>query len=214
MLVYVAGPYRRYTDHTVLYNIAQARIVAIDVWKAGHTAICPHLNTALFDCDSKLPDDRFLTGDLEILARCDAVVLVPGWQESLGTLNEVKYAKDRNIPIYEYPALPDPHQTEIACPEQSSMFIDVIMRLYRTHLDKNADYSPVNVLATGEVGLLTRLWDKTARLLSLSGFTFDIRLIEAFKPREAKHEPVEDSYLDLACYAIIGLILRAQKWGK
>lgn len=32
---------------------------------------------------------------------CDAVVLTPGWQQSLGTLAEIKRAEEHGIPVFE-----------------------------------------------------------------------------------------------------------------
>lgn len=110
MLIYIAGPYRPYQtegiEYTTKRNIAQARAIAIEVWHAGYVAICPHLNTANFEEDSGLPDERYLKGDLEILRRCDAVVLTPDWQHSKGASAEVEFAKDLKIPIWVYPELP------------------------------------------------------------------------------------------------------------
>ena len=42
--------------------------------------------------------------------------------------------------------------------------------MYQVYLEKNRDYSPMNILATGMVGVATRIWDKTARILSLLGW--------------------------------------------
>lgn len=72
--------------------------------------------------------------------------------------------------------------------------------------------SPYNILATGGVGSLTRIWDKTARLMSLGGF--DIGTGEYRGAKEASNESVEDTLRDLANYAIIELVRRDGKWGK
>lgn len=98
----VAGPYRLYPGRTSEQNIRQARDIAIDLWNAGHTAICPHLNTSNFENDTRLPDEAFLAGDLEILARCDAVVLTPDWEMSQGARGEVERANQLAIPCYVY----------------------------------------------------------------------------------------------------------------
>ena len=57
---YIAGPYRANTERGVLNNIRAAEAVAIEVWKAGHVALCPHLNSRLMGgiCDDKV----FFTG--------------------------------------------------------------------------------------------------------------------------------------------------------
>lgn len=177
-------------------------------------ALCPHLNTAHFDADSKLPDDVWLNGDLVMLARCDALVTVPGWQSSAGATDEVYLATDTGIEIWHYPELPPLHPVEQTRPEQIKGFIDTLMRMYRLHLSKNSDYSPANILGTGEVGLMTRLWDKMARLMNLTGFQIEVQRSEYQQPKDPKHESVDDSLIDLANYAVIGILLRLGVWGR
>jgi len=102
-LAYVAGPYRASTESGVVANIRAAEAVAVDLWQKGYAVICPHKNTALFG--GLAPDDVWLKGDLVMMERCDFVVLVPGWQFSSGTQAEVKRARERGIPVYEWPEL-------------------------------------------------------------------------------------------------------------
>jgi hypothetical protein len=90
--------YRAKTKVGIIRNILNARKVSKELWKKGYAVICPHSNTALFD--GICPDKWFLDGDLEILAKCDLLVLVKGWIHSTGTQNEVKYAKSLNIPVH------------------------------------------------------------------------------------------------------------------
>jgi hypothetical protein len=106
LVVYVAGPYRAKNGRTVDDNIAAARKIAIALWEAGHVALCPHLNTANFEDDSDLPDETYLDGDLQLLLRCDAIVMQPNWEESEGAIRERKFAEDNGTPVYEFPELP------------------------------------------------------------------------------------------------------------
>jgi hypothetical protein len=116
--------------------------------------------------------------------------------------------------VYIYPDIPPLHITEVRSPNQATRFAEVVMALYRVHLDKNADYSPANIAGTGEMGLATRLWDKMCRLLNLMGFRQKVELIGYEAPRYPKNESIEDTYMDLAVYGIIGLLLREGKWGN
>lgn len=210
MIVYVAGPYRGDVDR----NIAQARQIAVALWEAGHTALCPHLNTSHFEQDCKVPDERYLRGDLEMLAFCQAIVMTPDWESSSGARGEHAYAEELGIPIYVWPDIPSVHPTEVNCPFQAAAFRETMGKMYRVHLEKNHDYSPANILGTGQVGLITRLWDKMARLMNLSGF--HLKVIEGTyeAPRCPKHESIEDTLMDMSVYAIIGLLLRKNQWGK
>lgn len=101
MLIYLSGPYRG----NIAKNIEAARRVAVELWEQGYTVICPHLNTAFFERDCKITDD-YIRRDLEIVSRCDAVILLPGWQCSEGAREEKRAAEDLGIAVYEYPDRP------------------------------------------------------------------------------------------------------------
>lgn len=97
-VMYIAGPYRAKTIHGILENIRAAEQVAIKVWQVGAYALCPHLNTSFFD--GLVADRVFLEGTMEMLKRCDGIVLVPGWQHSKGSIAEVRWAMDNDKPVY------------------------------------------------------------------------------------------------------------------
>lgn len=99
-IAYIAGPYRADTIAGVRRNIETAREMAEHVWRIeGWGAICPHLNTALMD--GLVPDRKFLEVDLEILRRCDAVILAGVWWHSVGVLQECREANRLKLPIYD-----------------------------------------------------------------------------------------------------------------
>lgn len=210
MIIYISGKY----SGKISQNIADARKVAIKLWEAGHVVICPHLNTQHFEKDCKLEYRQYIDGDLKILARCDAIVMLSGWKDSRGAVHEHQYALDHDIPIYYYPHSPPVHPVETKRPYQCNAFIAIVMRMYRLHLEKNADYSPANILGTGEIGLVTRLWDKIARLMNLTGFEISAKLVRHHIPESPKNESIDDTLIDTANYSIIGLILRQQLWGE
>ena len=210
MLIYVSGKYTGDIDA----NIAVATAVAVTLWELGHAVICPHANTAHFEDAGKITYEQFIAGDLAMIARCDALVMVPGWEDSKGARAEWAYATSLGLPIYVFPDVPQLHLTEQRCPEQCQAFAETVGKMYRTHLAKNNDYSPANILLTGEVGLATRLWDKIARILNLTGFVLRVEKGDFNKPIEAANEPMEDAYVDAAVYSVIGLLLRQGKWGK
>jgi hypothetical protein len=116
--------------------------------------------------------------------------------------------------FYTDNGLPPLHLTEVRCPQQAAEFRKLIGIMYRTHLHKNADYSPANILGTGEIGLVTRLWDKMARIMNLAGFRLTISASVYETPKVPKNEALEDSFMDMAVYAIIGLLYKAGKWGR
>lgn len=102
-VVYVAGPFRGKDSYAIHLNVCRAEALSwrlwekLAAWRKGSAVLCPHLNTANFQFS--LPDHVWLDGDLTLIDRCDAVVLVEGWEKSQGTAAEIKYAKDRYIPV-------------------------------------------------------------------------------------------------------------------
>jgi hypothetical protein len=103
MIIYISGKYSGDIDN----NIALARRVAIEVWERGHVALCPHLNTANFEKDCKLEYDDYIKGDLLLIEGCQAILMLPGWEESQGAQIELEYAEKLGLPVYYYPDIPD-----------------------------------------------------------------------------------------------------------
>jgi nucleoside 2-deoxyribosyltransferase len=97
-VIYIAGPYRAANEWGVNCNIRAAEAAALAVWRLGEVALCPHKNTAFFG--GAADDSLWLAGDLVLLARCDAVLLVEGWETSSGTIDEVIFAINRRIPVF------------------------------------------------------------------------------------------------------------------
>jgi len=162
----------------------------------------------------QLEENIWLNGDLEMVGRCDAVIVCPGWEESHGTKGEIAFAESHNIPVYYWPNKPEIPPVEKQSPIQCDAFLKTIMEMYRVHLKKNADYSPANILGTGELGVVVRLWDKIARLMNLTGFKLKVEPAIFDKPKQPKNESVDDAYMDLSVYGIIGMLVRQNKWGK
>ena len=92
-LVYISGPYSSPSRNSaeVDLNIAKAKLVALKYWKLGYAVICPHMNTA--HMDGQITWQEFMEGDLEILKRCDMIVMLPGYERSVGSRIELHYAQ-------------------------------------------------------------------------------------------------------------------------
>lgn len=105
MIIYTAGPYRADTLWGVHLNIESAKVYARELWTRGYAVICPHANSAFMDGADT--DKMFLEGDLEIIAMCDAIFMLPGWTRSKGALAEHDHAKLLGLTIYyELPEVP------------------------------------------------------------------------------------------------------------
>lgn len=100
-LVYVAGPYRGPTKEAVELNILTAKRVGLLVAKAGHAPVIPQMNTAGFELlDPSIHDEFWLEATMEMMRKCDCVVLCPGWEDSSGTRAEINEARRIGIPVY------------------------------------------------------------------------------------------------------------------
>ncbi len=97
-LVYIAGPYRSATPWGVEQNIRAAEGLAVKVHAAGMFAVCPHANSR--HMEGVADDAHFLVGTLELMRRCDAVILTREWRNSSGALAEVAEATRLGIPVF------------------------------------------------------------------------------------------------------------------
>lgn len=82
----------------------------------------------------------------------------------------------------------------------------IYLELYNLLMSKHKDYGPKNIADSpgGAInGLRVRMHDKLARINNL----YDNK-------RDALNEPLEDSFKDMANYAIIGLLVLRDKWDK
>jgi hypothetical protein len=106
------------------------------------------------------------------------------------------------------------HPTELKYPEQTTAFKEMLDKMYHLHLIKNQDYSPSNINGVGMIGLATRLWDKTVRIMNLLGFNIEAKLLSIDTAKEPKNESLEDTFIDLANYSVIGRLMMLGKWAK
>lgn len=97
-VIYIAGKYRGPNAWAVEQNIRAAEEVAVRVWAMGMVALCPHANSRHMEVIAS--DEVFLAGTLELMRRCDAVLLVPNWRDSAGAREEVAEAERLGLPVF------------------------------------------------------------------------------------------------------------------
>jgi hypothetical protein len=100
-LIYVAGPYSAPTKDAVSLNIAAARHVGRLMVQKGWMPVIPHGNTYHFDELIDMPQSFWLSGTLNLMEQCDAVVLVDGWELSTGARGERQRALELRMPLYD-----------------------------------------------------------------------------------------------------------------
>jgi nucleoside 2-deoxyribosyltransferase len=97
-LVYIAGPYRAASPWQVEQNIRAAEDLAVKVHAVGMFAVCTHPMTRFMD--GATDDEHMLVGTLELMRRCDAVILTRDWRLSSGAVAEVAEATRLGIPVF------------------------------------------------------------------------------------------------------------------
>lgn len=97
-LVYVAGPFSAPTAWGIELNIRRAEALGREVAHLGAYPVMPHANMRGYWVD-EAPYEFWIAGTLQLMRRCDAVIVVPNWQESRGTRDEITAAADR-VPCF------------------------------------------------------------------------------------------------------------------
>lgn len=87
-----------------LRNVSNMIRAGLDIFFAGFVPFIPALDLQLF---LSLEKDEYITEPMikryskDWLEVCDAVLLTEGWKKSSGTLAEIEFAKERDIPVFE-----------------------------------------------------------------------------------------------------------------
>ena len=101
-VVYIAGPFRGRTAWDIEQNIRRAEDLGYLVAQVGASPLIPHANTRYFH--GSMSDAFWLDATLELLRRCDAIVLCKGYQDSIGSLAEIAEATRLIIPVFAGPS--------------------------------------------------------------------------------------------------------------
>jgi nucleoside 2-deoxyribosyltransferase len=98
-VVYVAGPFRGDTPWQVEENIRMAERTGLRVALAGFVPLIPHTMYRYFD--KSAPDEFWLDGTIELLRRCDGIVMSVGWPMSSGSRAELEFAKEHGQRVFK-----------------------------------------------------------------------------------------------------------------
>lgn len=106
--VYVAGAYSDNNVLSVLKNIGRGQYYASKLFMMGFAPFTPwHDKTFVMDnWEKEFTVPMFYNYSMEWLKSSDAVFIIPNveglknWQESEGTLAEIKTARKHNIPVF------------------------------------------------------------------------------------------------------------------
>jgi hypothetical protein len=102
-VVYVAGKFRGAKLADVDRNISFASMFVAPIAEAGAMPVTVHLceGVRAHDIHQENNGQWWVDATLEVLRRCDALVVIPGWQTSSGTIGEIKEAFRLGLPVFE-----------------------------------------------------------------------------------------------------------------
>lgn len=76
-------------------------------------------------------------------------------------------------------------------------FEQILSEMLLVFINKHKDYGKDNILDTGELGILFRINDKVKRIQNLIS-----------KQQQPKNETINETWIDIAVYAVIAVLLR------
>jgi len=110
-IVYIAGQLTTGWDgkdrEYLVNNVRKAEQYQIALANSGIGSFCPHTHACFHhEKGGTAPDEYYYKLGMEFLKRvADAVLAVPGWENSKGAKIEVEWAIKNNLPIF-YPHSP------------------------------------------------------------------------------------------------------------
>jgi len=101
--VYVAGSYSASNVITVLDNMRKGLRLSTEVFLAGYAPFSPWLDyqfALMLREGEVLKVEDYYSYSMSWLEASDCILLVPGWEESKGTLKEIERAKELRLPVF------------------------------------------------------------------------------------------------------------------
>jgi hypothetical protein len=103
-ILYVAGAFTAPTSWGIEQNVRAAERVGIYVARLGVMPLIPHANTRHFH--GECTDEFWYAGTLELLKRCDGIIMCEGWSDSKGARAEFEYAKQHGMAVFMHGVTP------------------------------------------------------------------------------------------------------------
>jgi hypothetical protein len=97
-VIYIAGPFTGSTAWEIEKNVRNVEEIALEVARLGGMPLCPHANSRFFH--GQCTPEFWYEGTLELLKRCDAIVLHPDWKASKGCKDEQQWALQHGMAIF------------------------------------------------------------------------------------------------------------------
>lgn len=97
-VVYVAGPFRASRAWLIEQNVRRAESQVRRLLELGFAPVCMH-TTGRF-LFGEVSETKMLDASLELVRRCDAVLLLEGYEQSAGAVSELNAAIDADVPTF------------------------------------------------------------------------------------------------------------------
>ena len=106
--IYIAGAYSENNVLSVLRNIGRGQEIAAEVFRLGFAPFCPWFDKefVILNWRGEFTVRQFLDYSIAWLDVSDCMLVVPNvpgmkdWQQSEGTLKEIRYARVHNLPVF------------------------------------------------------------------------------------------------------------------
>lgn len=95
MKIYIAGPMTGYED----FNFPAFHAAAAEIRRQGHDPLNPATS---FEGSQTYPYAMYIREAVRMVAMADAIVMLPGWENSKGALTEAMIAVTIGIPFLEF----------------------------------------------------------------------------------------------------------------
>ena len=176
------------------------REAGYDVWNPAERDI----NEDGFNPATDQPKDikEYMEHDLAALCRCDAIVVLDGWELSQGASLEVHVARTLGMPVYDVHMESVVSRTSVAAPDKPKTVLQEADELI--HGDRNASYGPPNQDFQRTADMWTGLIQfkmKDGERIRPQDVAWMMMMLKASR---AQHSDKRDHYVDAAGYAGCG----------
>ncbi len=193
--IYISGPMTGHEDH----NFPAFHAAAERFRQAGWEVANPAEN---FGGRTDLPREAYLRADMTMLAQCDAIALLPGWEWSAGATLETVLAKELGLQFFDaWSGTPMPHvpNTSYSAERGAASVLDTARKV--TEGDRRDDYGhPADDFERAALMWTGILRSKLITDQRVTAADVPLCMI-AIKLARQSHRYKRDNLIDIAGYA-------------